>query len=239
MGRERAGRGCEGNVRRGLSGGGRGGRGGGYRCARRGGIRAPTGQTQMAGGVSGYGVVAGASRAGSRVVGGAHLAENCLERAFASERLAEKTGAPAGALRPWLVANRASELLSAMTMAAAPPCPAAFLSPPQARFGARLERSTVVSRPTLDRRGRSGDARRRTRASRVVSRAAGRAFSRDASGDDWTRGEEPVSGPANRDRSLVRLLCVCGARTVRGSRGSRLARSSHSNVRERFESVRA
>ena len=40
--------------------------------------------------------------------------KNFLERAFASGRLLEKTGAPAGALRPWLVASRASELRSAI-----------------------------------------------------------------------------------------------------------------------------
>ena len=211
-GTRRAGRGCEGNVRRGLSGGwtrrlGRRGtavRGAGYPRA--------NGANLNGGRASPDTVWSRARRARGRGSWAARTSrKNCLERAFASERLAEKTGAPAGALRPWLVANRASELLSAMTMAAAPLCPVAFLSPPQARFarvsnGRRLSLArhwTVADVPEMH-----GDepARREWRPC-----AAGRAFSRDASGDDWTRGEEPVSGPANRDRSLSSGCCVCVA----------------------------
>ena len=50
--------------------------------------------------------------------------KNFLERAFASGRLLEKTGAPAGALRPWLVASRASELRSAIGSGRAKRAPA-------------------------------------------------------------------------------------------------------------------
>ena len=94
---------------------------------------------------------AGASRGDRGSCAARTSRKNCLERAFASGRLAEKTGAPAGALRPWLVANRASELLSAMTMAAAPLCPVAFPSPPHARF-ARVSngrRLSLARRPTV------------------------------------------------------------------------------------------
>lgn len=240
MGRGARGAGAKEMCVGGWAGGGRGGWGGGVPlCAARGYPRA-NGANLDGGRASPDTVWSRARRARGRGSWAARTSrKNCLERAFASERLAEKTGAPAGALRPWLVANRASELLSAMTMAAAPLCPVAFLSPPQARFarvsnGRRLSLArhwTVADVPEM-----RGDepARRKWRPC-----AAGRAFSRDASGDEWTRGEEPVSGPANRERSLSSGCCVCGARTVRGSRGSRLARSSHSNVRERFESVRS
>ena len=121
---------------------------------------------------------AGASRGDRGSCAARTSRKNCLERAFASGRLAEKTGAPAGALRPWLVANRASELLSAMTMAAAPLCPVAFPSPPHARF-ARVwngRRLSLARRPTvadvLEMRD-DETARREWRPG-----AAGRAFSR-------------------------------------------------------------
>ena len=44
--------------------------------------------------------------------------KNCLDLAFASGSDAENTGAPAGALRPWLVASRATVARSAMFLPA-------------------------------------------------------------------------------------------------------------------------
>ena len=211
----RAGRGCEGNVRRGLSGGGRGGWGGGVPlCAARGYPRA-NGANLDGGRASPDTVWSRARRARGRGSWAARTSrKNCLERAFASERLAEKTGAPAGALRPWLVANRASELLSAMTMAAAPLCPVAFLSPPQARFarvsnGRRLSLArhwTVADVPEM-----RGDepARREWRPC-----AAGRAFSRDASGDDLDPRRR-TSQRTGESRYLSRPAAVCVWRTDR------------------------
>ena len=169
-GTRRAGRGCEGNVRRGLSGGwtrrlGRRGtavRGAGVSARQR-------GKPRWRAGVSGYGVVAGASRAGSRVVGGAHLAEK-LPRA----RL--RLGKARGEDRR--TRGRAQTLASRQPRERAPQRHDDGCCPPvsccvslaaSSAIRARLERPTVVSRPTLDRRGRSGDARRRTRASRVAS----------------------------------------------------------------------
>ena len=214
-GTRRAGRGCDGNVRRGLSGGGRGGWGGGVPlCAARGYPRA-NGANLDGGRASPDTVWSRARRARGRGSWAARTSrKNCLERAFASERLAEKTGAPAGALRPWLVANRASELLSAMTMAAAPLCPVAFLSPPQARFarvsnGRRLSLArhwTVADVPEMH-----GDepARREWRPC-----AAGRAFSRDASGDDLDPRRR-TSQRTGESRYLSRPAAVCVWRTDR------------------------
>ena len=64
--------------------------------------------------------------------------KNFLERAFASGRLLEKTGAPAGALRPWLVASRASELRSAIGSGRAKRAP-------DSRDGDRLAREWEIS----------------------------------------------------------------------------------------------
>ena len=141
--------------------------------------------------------------------------KNCLDLAFASGSDAENTGAPAGALRPWLIASRATVARSAM-----------FLSVCQ---GPLPRERQSRARPW---RGGRRDCNVRCRANdtnpspnpraRAMRRVAGRCLPSDAGarGENENRAgmgirsDEP-RGFANRKKSAKR----CGARaTQRGAR---------------------
>ena len=157
----------------------------------------------------------GARPVASRVTRVRTSRKNCLAFALASGSDAENTGAPAGALRPWLVASRATVARSAM-----------FLSVCQ---GPLPRERQSRARPW---RGGRRDCNVRCRANdtnpspnpraRAMRRVAGRCLPSDAGarGENENRAgmgirsDEP-RGFANRKKSAKR----CGARaTQRGAR---------------------
>lgn len=133
--------------------------------------------------------------------------KNCLDLAFASGSDAENTGAPAGALRPWLVASRATVARSAM-----------FLS---VRHGRHPRERAFLCAP---KRGGLRDCDVRCRADdtnpspnprvRTVRRAAGRCPGRDAD-----RGEK------NRARTGIQSEHCRFSEICRNSFASTLCRS--------------
>ena len=113
--------------------------------------------------------------------------KNFLERAFASGRLLEKTGAPAGALRPWLVASRASELRSAIGSGRGKRAP-------HSRDGDRLAREWEIS---ISHLLSGADSPRRPFGSALVISlpAAHRSPSSPAMSNGWASSPPQVRDP--------------------------------------------
>lgn len=130
--------------------------------------------------------------------------KNCLDLAFASGSDAENTGAPAGALRPWLVASRATVARSAMFLSVRHgrhPRERAFLCAP-ARGGLR----DCDVRCRADDTNPSPNPRVRT-----VRRAAGRCPGRDA--DREGKNENRARTGIQSEHCRFSEICSVGTRS--------------------------
>ena len=145
--------------------------------------------------------------------------KNCLDLAFASGSDAENTGAPAGALRPWLVASRATVARSAMFLSVRHgrhPRERAFLCAP-ARGGLR----DCDVRCRADDTNPSPNPRVRT-----VRRAAGRCPGRDADREGKNENRTGIQSEQCRFSEIFPVGAESNARRACRSGERKTARSS-------------